>query len=400
VGSLEEWNEAWGGAEVAQRVNEAALTISDYLHTNSSIAAHAPDLLVFLEHPDMWATRWSVDDGDGLTVVYEGDDITDGLLKEAGRLGLCEADGVTTIRKLTLHIRLVCIDAPEWFQPFLVSKPLLTYLLTVLGWLVRISKAYYADETSRIFAEVTIGPSRMRRFRAMQQAGLDFFTEEQGPWASRSPPVRQEVPLHMLLLASGVVNLMPSFLFCCSVMDLHLTIDLYGISRASALARNRVLSDAEGASAAEQGGDHDTRHLWHLSNAWHAMVKTDAFTHFKVFFPASPSEPAPRTLEDYKIALADWHKDGFNIHLSEPSSRPTQGGARLFDRAEVRACVTRMEGGGMLSEETLRGESGQAARDYVWWRYDSDWGRFPEKMLWGKPHIAKKAWHASTRQCQ
>ena len=373
----------------------AMLMLSDYLHANSSIAAHAPCLLVYLEHPNMWATRWSVDDGDGLTLVYEGADIHDGLLKEAVSLGWScvdveTADGIAT-RTLTLHIRLTCIDAPEWFQAFLVAKPLLVYLLKELGWLVRISRAYYMDGTRRIFAEVTIGPFHMRSFQTVADAISSTYEGEQ--WDQQSfLPVRQEVPLHMFLLASGVVYLMPQYFFCCSVEDLYVTIDLYGLSRTSALESNRVLRDQR---TAEQDVE-DRQHLHHMATAWHTMVDTNAFQHFKLFFPLNRTKQAPQTVEQYRIALADWHKYGLNVHLSEPSSRPAQGGARVFLREDVCMCVHWGGPHGCLSEEALLANPEHAAKHYVWWRYDSDWGRFPEKMLWGKPHLAKKAWHTST----
>lgn len=394
VKSLSDWDSSFGvgASETNQRehhpISKAWLLMSDWAHANSNLCVDASgdggvgvtsinSIITYLENPAIWADEAVADDGDGVTVTYHNvpDHIqhvpsspsSDRSLPVAALTGVAHArsaGGGGGGQSVTIVGRLPCIDAPEWQnQPFLMAKMILRDLLEKgkggepPRCHVRISRAYYANN-GRVFAEFMISPTATTATTA---------TPTTTATASSSPPAprRPEVPLHMFLLATGSVYLMPQYFWCKSVEELHLTIALYGASRDLAKAR-RLEADAH--TPADQIIDH-------LVKPWretfegepkNAMErKLDAFFHKLV--EANPGGGSFNTVGEYMTALGDWHTTVFNVHMLESTNRPP-----VIQLAKA-SILSRIK-----SDHKLH-----------WWKWASDTEVLTDQMIWGKPHHAK-----------
>jgi len=415
VRSMVDHSSVWGGEEPASRVSKAWVDLSNLLHANSTIAVHAPRLVEWLEDVDRWADTWDVTDGDGLSVRYSVPEtqVPRDVLERWGRIvpttTTSEQAAVNTIA-YELQVRVACIDAPEWYQPFLVAKPLLRYMNATLKWIVRISRVWYTDDQEtgstgppRLFAEVMIAPGGMRAQSALSTLNPSQANAVAALYSGTPGLVRQEAPLRFLLVASGAVYRMPQYEFCESVDDLQLSIDLMEVAHTSASTffdptpqqqPVKVVIEYSEGRGANQDDERDREQmsitlreategeqaLHFLCRVFQNMVDSHAFKAFDTFFPADNSRPAPRTKKEYQTALLEWHKVGLNVYMLESQ------GPQELDRGAIKSFFAE------CNEPSAPESWRENWEVYKWWRYDSDWDAFPLQMLWGQPHRAKEAW--------
>lgn len=331
-------------------------------------------IIAYLEQPTTWADRVEAADGDGVNLFFRLPAHLLALFPTAG-VAFSSAMSLDAAGCLKVVGRVVCIDAPEWKQPYLVAKRMLMYLVEprrnggVAVCSVRMTQAYYANN-GRVFAEFAITAARRPTVTATDQRAAAT-----APMAS-SPPTptpTHEVSLHILLLAAGAVYLMPQYFWCRTREHLELAIGVYGDARRRAVEK-RILVDS---SDQDQSAT-----ITHLTEAW-----KHSFTSHSTLAPGSKNVmeqrldaflvqlarddmPPLNTVDAVMTALGDdWHTEVFNVHMLESvGDKPvTLSTARVLDSLT----------------------SGSETQELAWWKYPRDPESFNSTMVWGKPHHVK-----------
>jgi hypothetical protein len=420
VHSLAGWHAAAGlrdeeteeGAQqpIVNPLSEAFVLLSTWLHQNSTMRSTAgpvlSELLAYVERPGVYATRAFVSDGDGLCLVYEAIppelcSPDDHAVDHANNEGLAPtatqtqqqqepsggyvintgtrlmstrpppAGGQRSFRlptandpRLVLPVRLVCIDAPEWNQPWLVGKKLLTIMLEEMKCNVRLSRVYYSEgdgDSLRVFAEVMVAPP----------------PPATPPPASFGAGPTNEAMLHVLLLAAGSVYLMPQYLFSKSVDELHTSIAVVKEARDRTRSRNIGTPCDDPTSYV----DHHVDIVHFLTEKWKTMHSSQVHrTCLLSFFTRLAAKPIVAA-DEYADALGeDWYKEGFNLHLFD------EGKPLEIPPGDV---LGPLGWGPMASDDCEE----SAKEGHRWWKKsDVDVDYFHNEMdmfVWGRPHLVK-----------
>lgn len=321
---------------------------------------------------------------------------------------------------LRVVVRLPAIDAPEFTQPFLLSKAFCSIALLPRGrcsvsradarggaagggashvddadpaeplCYVRVSQVYYADH-GRLIADMVITTA----------------PPPSSPCATPRPPLERavEVSLRMILIYIGGAHLMLQYGWCKDVPELHLMLDLHAAAKEGARHNPQyckvppattidLVDDEEGEAAAElRREQYESSYREPLVKAWETTTATigagdcgptsstnsspTAITALKkevvVFVNYMASREAQmnafQTVGDFQAALGEkWNREFISVHLVEtsPMYQPL-----VITKAKLPLIEWHRTGKG-------------------WWRYDTDPDRsLPSSMIWGKPHHVK-----------
>lgn len=343
----------------------------NWLHENSTLRVdqRIRRLLEAVESPDMWCTNIYMEDGDGVTLVWEDmedhlcvEEATNGdmmkvFLPRTAPAGNEEATSKsrctlpTLMRRIfKLVIRLLGIDAPEWYQALLTCKLLLKHLIESGRYRFRLRRALYCDKEGRVFGQVMV---------SLKPA--EGASKEQ-------PPV--EVSLETLLLASRTVYPMPSTMYLASVEEINFNWELVGLAKRLGGVNAISLEDQSTVEVA-------------MAAKWKAMCDADAVEHcFDGFFDhLQQVGKTPTTAEEFMHALGNWPTLGLTLDSLSPDLM--QNNTRMLDTNRLFTAL-----GYGAADTTTTGTLDK----YSWWRHPCDSVQLVQmkEMIWGPAYLAKK----------